>query len=415
MPGKSAVERFTTWVMGRVQQDAPHYIYAAIPKAQTDATYDDVPLMPYRGYFRIWLSEMFLTRSREWFIDWYPAVHCAVRLNFGGQDRLVSSVAQMPEQLAQGIKLNHQLTDLLPYNGGVVELQAALVALKGENHLKTTIKVLQDFSGLITAPLTQTLAIAEKVSSGLEELIGATGGNVHLPLGQTFLSADGGGATLKPGYHVAIRATQDQVAIDRLTVKGDQLYYAATPGAAASQFSKADYMLLRIEARTERDDYMLSGIADAVDKAVTATIESQAGRRRRLQEAGDRHRGDLARPRPLRPAPRRRRHPEGDRLVHRPPPRRGGHCQAQPQRHDEIPRHARPPGDCKGRLVIRGHPQALPMRHRGRMARNGAIVGGRFPTRREADYCSHLRATRIRPCAAGSTRCRPRPCRRHIA
>jgi hypothetical protein len=273
---KGAVERFKEWVWGRVQQDAVHYVYTSIPKDRTDANYDDAPLRPYEGYFRLWLSEMFLTRSREWFVDWYPAVHCSVGLKFGGEDRAVSGVAQMPETLAQGIKLNHQMTDLLPYNGGIIDVQAALVALKGANHLKTTIKVLQDFSGLITAPLAQTLAIAEKVSNGLEELVGATGGNVHLPLGQTFTSAGGGGgAVLKPGYLVAIRATQDDLAIDRLSVKEDRLLYAETAGGDPRPFTRADYMLLRIEGRRERDDYMLRGIAEAVDKAIAATVDGK--------------------------------------------------------------------------------------------------------------------------------------------
>jgi hypothetical protein len=275
---ENAMQSLWDWIKGRAVQDAPHLVYHAIPKASTDLDYNDAPLVPQNSYFRIWLCEMYLTRSRAWFVDQIPAVHCAVQLNFGAQDQTLSSVAQLPEKLQEGILLNHRMIDLLPFNGGTVNLQATLLALKGTNHLQTAIKVLQDFSGLITAPVGQALDIAEMVSKNIEELVGGAGagGSVHLPLSQTFAAAGGGGGNpLRPGYLVAILATGDQVDTARLRVQQDRLYYADAAGANLQPFSAADYMLIRIEGRADRDDWRFKPINDAINKAIEASIQEK--------------------------------------------------------------------------------------------------------------------------------------------
>jgi hypothetical protein len=196
-----------------------------------------------------------------------------VQLDFGGQHQTLSSVAQIPEKTQQGIYMNHRMIDLLPFNGGTVGLQAALMALKGTNHLQTTIKVLQDFSSLITAPIGQVLDVAEKVSKNIEDLVNGSAGKVHLPLSQTFASAGGGGGNpLRPGYIVAILAEQNQVDAARLRVKGDRLHYADASGMALAPFENADYMLIRIEGRDERDDWHFKPINDAINKAIEASI-----------------------------------------------------------------------------------------------------------------------------------------------
>ena len=47
-------------------ENARHHVYAPIPKGRTDEAYDDAPLEPGGSYFRLWLSEMFLTKRVAW-------------------------------------------------------------------------------------------------------------------------------------------------------------------------------------------------------------------------------------------------------------------------------------------------------------------------------------------------------------
>src|SRR5262249_31985474 len=155
-------------IKGAADQNAAHFIHEPIPKARTDEDYPNQPLAAQRHYLRLWLCEMFLTKSRKWFVDWFPAVHSSVNLKFGNTDGVtLSHVAQAPEKaLANGVLLNYEMLPLVPFNGGVVEIEAALLALKGSDYLGAAIKILQDFSSLVAPPIGQVLTVAEKVSSG---------------------------------------------------------------------------------------------------------------------------------------------------------------------------------------------------------------------------------------------------------
>ena len=117
------------------------YLHVPIPPSRTDAPHDDTPLAVYGSYFRLWLKEMSLGTSRRWFRDWYPAVRSTVKLQFGGREAAsFSHIARAPEgALARSVLLDFRVTQLLPWNGGVLEIEAALLALKGSSHLGVTL------------------------------------------------------------------------------------------------------------------------------------------------------------------------------------------------------------------------------------------------------------------------------------
>jgi hypothetical protein len=257
------------------------YVPLAAPTDEHDerSAPDEQPLQPYESYFRVWLCEMFLANSRHWFRDWYPAVQASVRLKFGDQDDVTfSTVARAPQEgLARGVHINYPITDLLPFNGGMVEVEVALLALQGTDFLDTTIGILEGFSGLVTAPLGQALGIAEKVADGMRELLGATDGQVHLGFHQAFSTSGGGGQNvLAGGYLAVILATPDDLDAARLTVHDDRLHYQPQPEAPAEPLHGFDYMLLRIETRRERDDWRLQPIEEPLNKAIEALIKGDA-------------------------------------------------------------------------------------------------------------------------------------------
>jgi len=263
-------------VMGWAQQNSSKYIYALVPKDHTDADYNDQPLSPSKDYFRIWLSEMYLTKSRTWFVDWYPAVYSSVQLKITGQPApaTFSHVAQVPgNALSKGVFANYAVTDLLPYSGGLVNIDSALLALKGNNVLEPAIKMLQGFAGLVAPPIGQALAVADKITSGLQELLNGTQGQVHLGWHQTFASQGGGGSNLlRPGYLAVLLATGSQVDPNRLYVSQDRLCYGSN-GAALQPLDGFDYLLYRIEGRTERDDWRIPEINEAITQAAQAYLK----------------------------------------------------------------------------------------------------------------------------------------------
>jgi hypothetical protein len=245
-------------------------------QAVTIASPDAEPVRPHSDYFRVWLSEMYLAERREWFQDWYPAVNTSVRLMFGDNSTPItlSHIAQAPQKVHEAVLLDFPVTDLLPYRGGVVEVEAALVGLKGENALGAAIKVLESFSGLVGAPLVQALDVAGKVAGGIEDLLDSTKGDVRLGYHRGFQSSGGGDAAniLREGHIVVILATKDEIAGGRLSLVDNQLHYSKKEGANAEPLTGFDYMTFRIERREERDDWRLSTISDPLNKAIDAML-----------------------------------------------------------------------------------------------------------------------------------------------
>lgn len=273
--------------------EGKQYISHAIPRARTDVDYDEAPLMPYQSYFRVWLAQMYLTRSRNWFTDWHPAVHSSVSLGFGprGEKTTFSRVAPAPQEvMGPGVLQNFRLSELMPYNGGAVEIDASLVALRGESTMSAALGMLASFAGLVAPPLDKSLAIARQVAEGINSLFESADGKVHLCLHDGYVSGGGGGGNdLRPGYIAVILATDRDLDRSRLCVAGDRLLYQANDGAPAPLTSH-DHMLLRIEKRIERPDWRLPDIDELMNKAVDAFIkgkpdEGEAFRRAALATA----------------------------------------------------------------------------------------------------------------------------------
>lgn len=276
----------TLWnsIRSLVDKNRASYVYARIPRDASDAADGDAPLTPQASYLRLWLCELYLGKSRAWGRDWFPAVHAGVRLKLADRDEAtLSRVVRPPDgQLGEGVYLNHRLTELLPYNGGVVEIEAALLALPGASYLSAAIGVLQQFSSLVVPPLGTALVVAAKVSEGVTDLVDATQGGVHLGYHDSLVSGGGGGGNLlQPGYLAVVLATAEQVDAGRLSVTGDRLRYASRPGDPAGPLVGHDYLLLRVEGRTDRDDWrMLSNIDEAMQQAVVALSQGDEERAR---------------------------------------------------------------------------------------------------------------------------------------
>jgi hypothetical protein len=267
-------QSISTWF----EKNASHMQHLPFP----DPNASLASIEPNVHYFRLWLCELFLTQSRNWFRDCYPSVSSQVQLKFANQDGITfTRVAAPPKnQLGPGVYRNYQLTELMPFNGGTLDLQTALLALRGDSSMLNAIKVLEGFSQLVTAPLGQVLAIANQVTTGLDQMFGGTDGQVHLGFHQSYVASGGGGANpLKPGYIAVIAATDAGNPPAELSVQDDQLFRNGT------NLTGFDYMLFRIEGRAERDDWRLKNIAEPLDKALEALAEGDAKKADACQKA----------------------------------------------------------------------------------------------------------------------------------
>lgn len=270
-------------VTGWVKKDAKKYIYLHIPADHVkDAKSDGAPLEAGKHYFRLWLTEMYLKKERDWFKSWHPVVHSLVRFQFGSQSIEIPHVAGPmhlkgvdDSNLERSVSLNYHLTTLLPYNGGIVEVAAGLLAMEGKNYLKSAIKVMGDLSGMLVVPqLSAALAIAGPIANGVQDLLTGGDGQMDLGLHQSFAGAGGGGANdLRPGYIAVILAEEKTYDKNKFWVEGDRLRYGSSQDSS-QPLTGVTHMLFRIESRTERDDWMgLTTIIQARDEALKAITE----------------------------------------------------------------------------------------------------------------------------------------------
>ncbi len=272
---KSVMQKLSELVYHKASQltylaiDPTHVVNAA-PSTEPH------PIEAGRDYFRLWLNEMWLSVDQGWLRDRYPVVHSMVTLNYGAQTLELPYVAgplnmkgvSLPN-LGKAISLNHKLTTLLPFNGGTVELEAGLLAIPGKDVVGSLLKVLGDFASLVVVPqLSGALQVAEKVSSGLQEIVNPSQGSLHLGLHQTF--GGSGPRQLTPGYHVVIQAKSDTIDPKKLWVVNDRLQHG-TSAANSTPLSEYDYMLLQIERTSERDDW---GSFTSVETPFNAAVQA---------------------------------------------------------------------------------------------------------------------------------------------
>lgn len=245
-------------VKARFDRQAPGIAHVVLPD-------DGPPIMPYGGYFRLWLQEMRLARSTSWGKESFPAAHSEVRVRTAGSEPQAYATLSRPSEdaLGQGVWTGYQLTELMPYNGGTVEVEAALLTLPGRDSLGPALDAIGQLAGLLIPPVGQALPLARAVAEGARGLLGRYETGVHVGLHHT-LVADGGGvasATMRAGWIAVVRGAVDA---QRLTVAGDRLCHGDVPLEAA------DFVLLRIEARVERPDWRLPEIDAPLKRALNA-------------------------------------------------------------------------------------------------------------------------------------------------
>ena len=255
----------------------------SVPIADPHAT---VEFEPEESYFGLWLTHGFLKREKAWLKKYYPASHVSVRLDVAGETRTLTRLARPAvDMVGPGVWTDFPITGLLPYNGGVVEVEAGLSALETSTVLGAAVNVIDDFSGLVVPPVSEALKVANKVASSVQTLLDAGKGDVFLGTHQAYTAAGGGGENqLKPGYLAVIGAAHGELEADNLSVEGSIL--RVRDGNGTKPLEGFNYLLFRIEARQERDDWRFAGFDESIRRAKEALF---AGEERTFE----RHRDDV--------------------------------------------------------------------------------------------------------------------------
>jgi hypothetical protein len=247
-----------TWFRNRWQQEATHYTYFPIDAANVSGrTLFPDEIKSGEHYFKLTLAEMFLKNDREWFSAWHPVTYSLIKLKFGDSEETISHVAgpssikDIDQHANASISMNHTVVPVVPFNGGDIELEAGLVAVKDSDDVKQLLKVLTDVSTTLAVPqLSAAVSFAQPLVNGIETLAGSDKNKTVLRLHDTFSS----GPLLRARYLAGIDAAAGTIPENELFVKNDKLC-RGTSLANSQQLNGQNYVLFRIDALAQRDDW----------------------------------------------------------------------------------------------------------------------------------------------------------------
>ena len=252
-------------------------------KARIDSAPENGPIRSGEHYFRIWLQDMRLGRNRRWFTDFFPATHSLIELEVGGRKAEIANLVG-PRELGEGVDqsnigqsvvVNQVLTPLIPFNGGVVTINAGLVSIPATGGLPTTLNIVSAFAKQLNVPqVTKVLELADTVAGSIGQLLQISGPAVQLNYSEGF-SAQGGGHWADSRIVVA-GVAEGTLDGGSLWVKDGRLAVGASE-QDAGPLDDCDYLLFHIERVDARDDWdQFDAIAQPIKAALNAALEGDS-------------------------------------------------------------------------------------------------------------------------------------------
>jgi hypothetical protein len=239
------------------------------------------PLRADQGYVRLWLEEGFLAHRRSWGAEHFPVLHGGLALRLLGRTSApFTSFSQLPESVAaSGAYLKYEVTPLLPFTGGVVEIEGALYKTSTKSLLAGAAMLAGGLKPLLVPPLSAALDVVEKVSESLDRVLADAD---HAPVLGVHWAAQATGYSgnlLVPGHLVVVDAKPGELP-GTLAIHEGRLVLDGPGGHAP--ITGRDYLVLRLECTTERDDWHQPELDQLIRQARAAFLRGE-------QDAYDRY------------------------------------------------------------------------------------------------------------------------------
>lgn len=271
--------RFNVWqfVRGLFVSQATQYTAYEIPLDRVTPQPPSNEATADTHYFRLRVSQMWLRNDRQFLTTFEAAVHSVVACAFGDQEVEIANVADTARLGLKGanggfIGRNFILLPLVPFRGGAVRIAAGLYGVPRQDLAAKFLNVMGDFAKVVVVPqLSALISLAQPVAKGLQSLF-TNPDAIRLGYHNVFFGA-GETPALQQRCIALIRAKENDVPRLKLFVKDDQL--RVDDGSADGQpYEDNDFMLLRLDVRTERDDIgQLSKIEQPMTRAETFLVD----------------------------------------------------------------------------------------------------------------------------------------------
>ena len=222
------------------------------------------PFQRHKQYFSVVINEMFLTKGRQWFSEFAPAVFVVSEFIYDGKREAVPYVvgpsalegkmdsANIPEGF---VFENTTVAGLHPYRGGSFSLSIVLGKIRTDHYLRRILRILENTAGTYLQSfgkmISQYIKVANVVLDGIDALIKE--GDLTPLAGRRLEFQPDTVHAFNPGYFVLINAPEKNYSNAEFFIRNNRLYHGES-AASAVPFREADYVLYSILPADSRSD-----------------------------------------------------------------------------------------------------------------------------------------------------------------
>lgn len=235
--------------------------YKAIPSDHVYPKIEDDAFTENECYFRVWITEMYLENSREFYKEYSPMVNAFCRFKYQNKLQEIPIIAGSNQidglkgNLSNVIHLNYKLLGPLKYEGGTFEILIGLFGLVSKDYGKELIDVLSDISQLsCQGELQIGLNYANLLKNNIETIFGIEDIQPRIGLHDSFSISVNSPKKFRPFYGIVINSEEDKVDLNKLWVKEGRLLYGDNFNNA-KPFKEKDYFLFYIEKLNNHDNF----------------------------------------------------------------------------------------------------------------------------------------------------------------
>jgi hypothetical protein len=211
-------------------------------------------------YFQIFISEIILSKKREWFNIITPAVSTGTSFRYGPEKKDVPNIVGPTSLNKYGMQTipvgfiiaNIPLVGPHPYRGDNIEFAINLCALEKGDYITKTLNLIEGVNSIfpIATMLSQYLKVADVVFDGIKDIIGPakdrTGKYTSYNLPEN------------SGYYLITNVDTQKQQVDKnnLVVENNELFYrdGSKQVHFYEKFAECDYVLYCIQIKEKRTD-----------------------------------------------------------------------------------------------------------------------------------------------------------------
>ncbi|MFX0205520.1 MAG: hypothetical protein ACFFDT_06000 [Candidatus Hodarchaeota archaeon] len=219
---------------------------------------------PHEHYFQVFINEMYLSYSREWFSVYDPMVFVITKFNYKTEEQTVYQPFDVPfvvgpmmmKKFGEKIPEHMVFSDTRvagphPYRGGILSLAVVLFRITRKNYVRQLLKVVENAARVLdfSTALSTYMKVAGVVMDGVESLFGLDTTKPLIGFSKQFNPSKG----FEPSYFALINMPNSKLDTADLWVQDGQLVYGKSL-SNAKPFRHADFVLYSITQTSERTD-----------------------------------------------------------------------------------------------------------------------------------------------------------------